>query len=458
MILRTLFATVIALAGDAHADAAHDRIPAFARRYRTSCSTCHTAAPKLNVMGEAFRLNGYRFPENDALLRREESVPLGVEEWRDEWPRAIWPAELPGTAPFALRVILDAEFTKDESSTAAVNLRFPEEIYFLAGASLGDGIGVFLETEWERSDGLDVKQAKVKFQDVVGLLPGRSLNLWAGMQNLYLFTFADRQIDRAARQNFRWQTYRPSDLSLIDTGTGTTTVSANEFQLRSTQPSIEANGLFGGRFYYGLGIGQGTRALRDDNRRKDFYYKIRYKFGGMSLDGRAPTDAGAMSSRGGQLLDRSLSIEHFGYFGAQPVSGGGDDSHRAFGVNARLLLGSLDLGAGFVWGRNENPWGSAATGKLDFSSIFGKAEVLTFPWLIGSLKFERFRTDLDESLAAGGFVAPGGESRVVPGVIALLRQNVRFVVEGEFFLEHEASDVLSQSRPHAVWLRLDFSF
>ena len=46
-------------------------IPAFARKYRTGCTTCHTAAPKLNVLGEAFRLNGYRFPENDALLRRD---------------------------------------------------------------------------------------------------------------------------------------------------------------------------------------------------------------------------------------------------------------------------------------------------------------------------------------------------------------------------------------------------
>ena len=82
-------------------------IPAFARMYRTSCSTCHTAAPKLNVLGEAFRLNGYRFPENDKLLRRDSAVVLGGEAWKDLWPRAIWPGEIPGTVPLAFRVAND---------------------------------------------------------------------------------------------------------------------------------------------------------------------------------------------------------------------------------------------------------------------------------------------------------------------------------------------------------------
>jgi hypothetical protein len=53
-------------------------IPAFARMYRTACSTCHTAAPKLNVLGEAFRLNGYEMPQTRLLERADEPVPLGA--------------------------------------------------------------------------------------------------------------------------------------------------------------------------------------------------------------------------------------------------------------------------------------------------------------------------------------------------------------------------------------------
>jgi thiol-disulfide isomerase/thioredoxin len=37
-------------------------IPAFSRKYKTSCSTCHYAAPMLNGFGKAFKNNGYRYP------------------------------------------------------------------------------------------------------------------------------------------------------------------------------------------------------------------------------------------------------------------------------------------------------------------------------------------------------------------------------------------------------------
>ncbi len=37
-------------------------IPAFARKYQTSCQTCHIVFPKLNAFGEAFRLRGYHMP------------------------------------------------------------------------------------------------------------------------------------------------------------------------------------------------------------------------------------------------------------------------------------------------------------------------------------------------------------------------------------------------------------
>ena len=47
------------------------------------------------------------------------------------------------------------------------------------------------------------------------------------------------------------------------------------------------------------------------------------------------------------FLDRALIIEHFGYFGGQPVAGGVDDDHRSFGVSMRALQGPLDVGVGY---------------------------------------------------------------------------------------------------------------
>lgn len=42
-------------------------IPAFARKYQTSCATCHVAFPKLNAFGESYRRNGFQFPEGTDL-------------------------------------------------------------------------------------------------------------------------------------------------------------------------------------------------------------------------------------------------------------------------------------------------------------------------------------------------------------------------------------------------------
>ncbi len=437
----------------------HD-IPAFARKYRTSCSTCHTAAPKLNVLGEAFRLNGYRFPENDELLRRDDPVQLGAPPWKDLWPRTIWPSDIPGYIPLALRIQSDIQLTRDEDSEFGWTYRFPDELYVLAASTFGDNISVYLETEWTREEDLEVVQAKIEFQNLVPALPDRLLNLWFGMQNLYLFTFADRQIDRAARQRFQWQDYRVSDLVLKNPETGQELGSKNTFRLRQAQPSIELNGLVGGRFSYGLGLAQGASNLStDNNNHKDLYYRVRYKLGGLRLDGRYDAGDEPVLGGGGQLFDRSVTIEHFGYFGSEPVDGSRQDDHRAFGISARVLYGPIDLGAGFVWGRNDDPWGLGSESGVDFRSFFAKGEYVALPWLLGSVKFDVLESELPAFVKEQGFTQGSlDQKKLLPGVIFLIRQNVRAVAEVELFIEHEATRQRMQRKPHNLWIRLDVSF
>ena len=48
--------------------------PIFARKYQTSCVTCHTVYPKLNAFGEAFRLNGYRMPKETEEQIKQKPV------------------------------------------------------------------------------------------------------------------------------------------------------------------------------------------------------------------------------------------------------------------------------------------------------------------------------------------------------------------------------------------------
>src|SRR5260370_34604558 len=69
------WALALAAAAAGFALPAH-AIPSFARKYGTSCTTCHTVYPKLTPFGEAFRRNSFRFPGVDSDYVKQEVIPL----------------------------------------------------------------------------------------------------------------------------------------------------------------------------------------------------------------------------------------------------------------------------------------------------------------------------------------------------------------------------------------------
>ena len=78
-------------------------IPAFARQYGTSCSTCHIDFPKLNDFGKAFKDAGFKFPKDDESMLKIPPVMLGAPANAEIWPKAIWPGTIPGLPPIGLR-------------------------------------------------------------------------------------------------------------------------------------------------------------------------------------------------------------------------------------------------------------------------------------------------------------------------------------------------------------------
>lgn len=453
-MIHLLLVSTLALGGPTLAHPHAREIPAFARKYRTACTTCHVAPPKLNVLGEAFRLNGYRFPENDALLRQDAPVVLGQEPWKALWPRAVWPSSLPETVPLALRIVNDVSRERRAGDKARVDLQFPNEVYLLGAATFDEQISAFLEMEWTAGEGVEVLQAKVMINDPIPGVPSRAINLWLGMQNLYLFTFADRQIDRAARQPFRWQRFAVRDVTLRDS-LGLRHAGSS-FRVRRPQPALEINGLLGSHGAYGVGVAQGTSSPTDDNTGKDVYYRLRYKFGGLGLNGRYPSGAAPVLGGGGQLQDHAVIVEHFGYFGRHPNDQQKDAGYRVLGASARWLSGPGDVGVGLVWGRQAEPWSSR--GAVRFRSVFAKAEVQVFPWLFGSMKSEWLDVSLPAVAGEGRLPIAADVTSLTPGIVALLRQNLRWVLEAEFLPRHAESRVLGQQRPQGTWMRLELAF
>src|SRR6476620_8202866 len=122
-----------------------EAVPAFARKYQTSCQTCHIVFPKLKAFGEAFRLRGYRLPGETEEQVKEKPVSLGAPAYKRLWPEAIWPGELPGSVPLAVNIkfaYANTSTLNDDGTVTSVknDLQFPQELNVFGAGTLGDHV------------------------------------------------------------------------------------------------------------------------------------------------------------------------------------------------------------------------------------------------------------------------------------------------------------------------------
>jgi hypothetical protein len=94
-------------------------IPAFARMYGISCSTCHIDFPKLNDFGKAFKDAGFKFPKDDEARIKIPPVMLGAPANEELWPKAIWPGTIPGIPPIGFRMNSYFQYTGSSSGKFA---------------------------------------------------------------------------------------------------------------------------------------------------------------------------------------------------------------------------------------------------------------------------------------------------------------------------------------------------
>jgi len=79
-------------------------IPAFARQYQTSCTTCHSDFPKLNDFGKAFKDAGFKFPTDNETFLKIPATMLGAPAQKEQFPHTVWPGSIPGILPVGLRM------------------------------------------------------------------------------------------------------------------------------------------------------------------------------------------------------------------------------------------------------------------------------------------------------------------------------------------------------------------
>jgi hypothetical protein len=382
-------------------------IPAFARKYQTSCQTCHIGFPKLNAFGEAFRLNGYRLPKETEDQIKLKPVSLGADAYKRLWPRAIYPSDLPGQVPLALNVKMASIFASSVDDTGRHLTRnefqFPQEANLFSGGTLGEHIGFLGEVTWsENPDGsseTELERFHIQFGSLFG--PEHLFNLKIGK---FAPDFADGFHEMWLSTNNGIDTlfaFNPVGLNggseLADSGGGVS--------LPENVKGIELYGVGAHRIFYtvgvanGLGVASGTTGRGSAT--KDVYARADYKFGGMALDG----DTTGVTLPPENWRERSFRVGVLGYHG----SGRGTDfpftddagntlnvqdtSFTRGGVYASWFFNDLNVFGVALAGRDhldtfDADGARASSATRRYRTWFVQSDYVILPPLQASLRYE----------------------------------------------------------------------
>ena len=384
-------------------------LPVFARRYETSCTTCHAIIPKLNPFGIAFRNNGYRVPLADEKLLKSQDVTLGAPAWKQLWPKAVWPGKIPSVPPIAFRAAADVNIRP--SQPVNVNFDFPNflSIYFAGPA--GESVSFFGSLFMLGSTNqLFVDRAWAQFR----LTPEKPGNNWAvlkvGRIDLRSEPFSSGYRKTTA-QNFNVSDYR---------------VLADGFRFRDKDAGIELWGAATGPdnrggLEYSAGIVQGTAGAPENNNFKDSYWNASYKIGGHGVVGSRREEEGEMPIR--NYAEKSIAIGGFGYRGKGITRVTGTPLENQFtrtGAKLDAFYDNLNVFGAVVVGRDNVR--SAPRRSIDSSAFYIEADYMLLPWVMPLARFEK--TNVSDGRSA--------IRQYIPAVNLALRANVRVLVEGRF--------------------------
>lgn len=437
-------------------------MPSFSRKYGTSCVTCHEAFPRRNIVGEAFRLNGYRFIDDEAYVKRP-AVELGDEAYNRLWPKALWTSDIPADFPLSaiMKFLLEADL--DGSRDADVTFLFPEEIELAWAGTLGNKFNFYGDIIWLQRD-LDTTddiaswaqlKAWVGIQDIIGPENLVNVNIGSvGMQTLGLYPALSE--NSLSTHYYQYASWVMPGLNMSQSGLAN--FEGNPFSL-APQVGIEFNG-FGSRWKYAAAVVSGDLKYSADevpdsdvifmgtgrNRSaKDGYLELSYKFGGLGFDGSGSEVTDPLKASPYYWRDNSLIASALGYVGSAQIetetldgtTWKSDDFFWRVGLGLQQKYQDLTVAGGYMFGRNDRPYGNLSPDSVDSHAIFAEANYYVYPWLIPYVRYEALFLDLPENVP--GLDPTHDTQRVMLGAKALVRPNIAVTLEATFFTE--GSDV-----------------
>ncbi len=322
-------------------------IPAFARRYKLSCTTCHSPFPRLKEFGNEFAANGFYLPEQD---KQRDYVSAGDDL-----------LHLNREFPLAVRFDAFAYFEQDAEVNS--DLQTPYGLKLLSGGQVAKNVGYyFYFYMYETGEVAGIEDAYLHFNDLGGV----PLDLMVGqfqvcdplMKRELRLTYEDYQIYKIrigdARGNLTYDRGLMATYDIASTKTGFVAMVTD-----GTGKEPAENGKF------------------DNNKTKNVAGRITQGIGGF------------------------LKVGGFYYAGLEPGAGAGagyDNGLHYYGPDLAVGNGTFDLTLQYLRRTDSNPYFGADAVRIDTDGIV--AELVISPQQdrsrnYATLLYNRVDSDLD---------------------------------------------------------------
>ena len=418
---RTVAIAVVAFAAGLAAPA--QAIPSFARKYGTSCTTCHTVYPKLTPFGEAFRRDGFRFPGVDSDYTKQEVIPLKPKEAGEDSTygiNAIPPLSFGFNGQAVTHPDKNSSGGRDDNGAVFLTRDLVAEGHIWAGGSFSDAITYFGEVTFASDGTITVEHAQVIASDLIG--PKYAVNVRAGRGFSTLTSFGPHS-------SYLSDQIMPSSGVTALNGAGTTWNVFDHFN------GVEVNGVLAGRFDYSAGLNAGSSF--DTRNSENYYGHIGTKFGGLRLDGEG---ASKVTDSTRPWEERAITLDAWVYRSVNSTNFADPDpavtapvvlldSATVVGGNLRAQVDSFELNGG-VYFEKHNHASIDGTGA-SLVSPYAEVSYLVHPWFVPAVRVEYTALTLDNG-GGGTPAAPISSSihnlRIYPGIAAAVRPNIKLTL------------------------------
>jgi hypothetical protein len=429
-------------------------IPPFARKYATSCPTCHVVFPKLNAFGRAFRAHGYRIPQGEEMFIKDfpaggQGMPLGASAWKKMFPDAIWPSDIAGTVPVGFFVDQRIRFkTKERGAGSKAPRTIFEgihELEALVGGTFGERFSFFGDPKvWEGvTDSTEIGRLFIQYNRSqqfnlrFGILEPRAIGpfskhrQWIRMEE-HLFnktpTISPGGNDLAKfsfRKSEGFEFYGAKEF-----GRHGIEYAAGILSGKDWQSSSSANGR--------TDSSAGDSSWREIDSDKDWYVSLAWKIGGMGVLGGEVEDEELIQTE--NWRDDSIKIGVFYYNGRTdvPATFGalgnaapkiGSNHFVRTGFTLDLFYGDANIMAGAQFMRNRARDFEAPFDHKDFDAMLYEVELdyVVYPWLLPAIRYVLFDPSNYDGLISGD---DNGFQQITANISLLGAANVKLMLEG----------------------------